>query len=206
MNNTFLENLFKLLKTNKDFPNYQAERRIDIFINYFLTEMLTNYLGKKVEFVCPEFPLKKENTNQSTKLDYLCKTKDEIVFVELKTDASSLKTEQASIYLKSSWTQCLLDLKSIYAAVKNKEHRKKYDVLMATINTIELSEENTPLKILYISPLPNEKSEFCKAISIIKPKHFQEMELEPIEQEQIVWNYLISLELYIFEIKNQNNL
>jgi hypothetical protein len=84
MNNTFLENLFKLLTTNKEFPNYQAERRIDIFINYFLAEMLTNYMGKKVEFVCPEFPLKKADNNQSTKLDYLCKTNDEMQGKQLR--------------------------------------------------------------------------------------------------------------------------
>ena len=175
MTKDFLEPLFNLLVANKEFPNYQAERRIDIFINYFVEKILSSYLEKETVFVCPEFPLKKTNTNQSTKLDYLCKTKNEIVFVELKTDASSLKTEQADIYLKSSWTQCLADLKIIYDAVKNKEHRKKYDVLMATIHTIELTEENTPLKILYISPLPNEKGQFYKTIPISNPKHLKEI-------------------------------
>lgn len=203
MNNTFLESLFKLLTTNKEFPNYQAERRIDIFINYFLAEMLTNYMGKNVEFVCPEFPLKKAGNYQSTKLDYLCKTNDEIVFVELKTDASSLKKEQADIYLKSSWSQCLIDLKKIYDAVKNKTHKKKYEVLMTTINTIERTEVNTGLKVFYISPLPNEKSDFLNAVSIISPKHFKDLKLEITEQEQIVWNYLIGLDLYIFEINNK---
>ena len=206
MNHTFLENLFNLLKVNKDFPNYQAERRIDIFLNYFLTKILTNYMGKKVEFICPEFPIKKIDNNLSTKLDYLCKTKDEIVFVELKTDTSSLKIKQANIYLKSSWTQCLIDLKTIYAAVKNKVHKKKYAILMDTINAVELTKENTPLRIFYLSPLPDENSEFFKEVSIINPKQLKEIILELDEQEQIVWNYLIDLGLAIFEIKNQSHL
>ena len=80
MTKDFLEPLFNLLVANKEFPNYQAERRIDIFINYFVERILSSYLEKETIFVCPEFPLKKANTNQSTKLDYLCKTKNEIVF------------------------------------------------------------------------------------------------------------------------------
>lgn len=202
MTENFLEDLFNLLKKNKALPNYQAERRIDIFINYFIERILSSYLEKETIFVCPEFPLKKATTNQSTKLDYLCKTKNEIVFVELKTDVSSLKKEQADTYLKSSWTKCLTDLKIIFAAVKNKGHREKYNVLITTIHTIELTEENTPLRIIYISPLPNEKSEFFKAISISYPKHLKEIEFELNEEEQVVWNYLTGLGLYIFEIKN----
>ena len=52
-----LEGIFELLLKNKKFPNYQAERRIDIFINYFIERILSKYLEKDVKFICPEFPI-----------------------------------------------------------------------------------------------------------------------------------------------------
>ena len=51
-----LNGILSLLKENQKFPNYQAERRVDIFINYFLERILTKFLGEKVKFICPEFP------------------------------------------------------------------------------------------------------------------------------------------------------
>lgn len=144
-------------------------------------------------------------SNQSTKLDYLCKTKDEILFIELKTDATSLKIEQAEIYLNTSWNQCLYDLELIYKSIKNKLHKKKYDKLLSTINSLQLTEENKNLRVLYISPLPKEKSNFLSTISIINPQHLKDLKIVLTEQEQQVWNYLIDFDLYIFEIKKLYN-
>ena len=79
MTQSILEGIFKLIIENKTLPNYQAERRIDIFINYFISRIISSYLGNKTEFICPEFPLKKQKNNQSTKIDYLCKSENEII-------------------------------------------------------------------------------------------------------------------------------
>lgn len=50
MSKGFLDILFELLAKNNALPNYQAERRIDIFINHFLERILTEYLKEKYYF------------------------------------------------------------------------------------------------------------------------------------------------------------
>ncbi|MCK4351208.1 MAG: hypothetical protein KAX13_10125 [Candidatus Krumholzibacteria bacterium] len=112
------QELLELLGRNKRCPNYAAERRIDIFINYFLEDILTSYYKEKVHFVAPEFPLKKDEPNNRTvKLDYLCvldKNKQPL-FVELKTDALYFNEQQAKYYAKraESWPACIETLKNI---------------------------------------------------------------------------------------------
>jgi hypothetical protein len=200
MQHNLLTNVFNILIENKKFPNYQAERRIDIFINYFLEKILREYLGKSIEYVCPEFPIKKEGSNLSTKLDYLCKSEDEIIFVELKTDASSLKAEQAEIYLNCNWAKCKLDLQEIIKSVKNKTHLEKYNTLNAVINKINVSNENPDLRIVYISPLPSQKLQFTKAIKILNPKKISDLSTPIQPEDQILWSLIGKLDLYVFEI------
>ncbi len=142
----FTEELFRLLSDNKKFPAYQAERRIDIFINFFLVEILENYYqGSKVSYVAPEFPLKKDKGNQSTNVDYLCvkeeNEKKKILFVELKTDVDSFDAKQCGIYLDyktgtngKTWITCLADLGEI-AMSKGMlfDKRKKYYHLLKAL-------------------------------------------------------------------------
>lgn len=97
----FFDEILNLLRDNKQFPNYAAERRIDIFINLFLEKILSAYYEKKVIFIVPEFPLKKnETSNQTSKLDYLCAFEEtkQPIFVELKTDVISFNSNQARFY------------------------------------------------------------------------------------------------------------
>ena len=204
-NKPFLEKLFEKLIENQKFPNYQAERRIDIFINYFLERILTVYLDRKAMFVCPEFPLKKEGNKLSTKLDYLCNTTDNIVFVELKTDDSSLKISQAKRYLESKWETCLKELPEIIEGSTD-ENKIKYKKLMAAIQKMELNNNNPSIRTIYISPLPKKKSKFAKEINIIKSKKLSDLIVELEDEERIVYEHLCHLKypLYIYEI-SQNN-
>jgi len=118
----FIQSLFELINNNKKYPSYQAERRVDIFINFFLEDILTSYFPKsKVKFIASEFPLKKENNNQSTNVDFLCvkETNDNktILFVELKTDAFSFDANQFNTYLhykkEQNWNFCVEGIKRI---------------------------------------------------------------------------------------------
>ena len=192
-----MTNILNLLSSNKDFPNYQAERRIDIFINYFISRILTKYLGVETEFICPEFPLKKAEGNQSTKLDYLCKTEKEIIFVELKTDAISFKESQAMIYLNCKWLQCVEDLKQIIESQKLNSYKIKYKKLQDNINPISLDE--FPIRVIYLSPFPNENK--TKKIKIETPISFQSLKFDMTIEEKIVWEHLSNLGLNVFEIK-----
>ena len=112
--------LLNLLNMNKRFPHYAAERRIDIFINIFLEDILTLHYGETINFVAPEFPLKHSSNQLSDKLDYLCvfeKTKQPL-FVELKTDPNSLHKKEAQCYKKQihDWASCIENLSKIISS------------------------------------------------------------------------------------------
>jgi len=127
----FFQEILNLLRDNKRFPNYAAERRIDIFINLFLEKILSAYYGEKVIFVVPEFPLKKNETNNQTdKLDYLCAFEEtkQPIFVELKTDVISFNINQAKFYCDQAkhWPTCVEALQKIIVTRMPFSYRKKY--------------------------------------------------------------------------------
>jgi len=145
--NNFLDPFFDLLAENKRFPSYQAERRIDIFINFYIKSILEDFIGKEIAFVAPEFPLKKEQGNQSTNVDYLCvQTESEnkkILFVELKTDSDSFDIDQLQTYVNyknsKTWKDCIEDI-GIIATSKGMKYnnRKKYFHLIKTLEKYNL--------------------------------------------------------------------
>ena len=51
MNSDFLTKVFELLNKNQELPYYQAERRIDIFVNLFLEDIVL----QKTKFVDAKF-------------------------------------------------------------------------------------------------------------------------------------------------------
>jgi len=141
--------LLDLLRDNKRFPYYAAERRIDLFINMFLEQILTAFYNEKVNFVVPEFPLKLGSNNQANKLDYLCafdNTKQPI-FIELKTDGISFSSEQAEFYREhaASWRACVEGLKAIICSGGMRlSYREKYfQLIKRLINTglVDISDE-----------------------------------------------------------------
>lgn len=105
MENLFLSEYFTRLVNYNKIPKLQIERAVSPFLSIFIEDLITNFLKNnpklsgKVEMILPEFPLKKEN-NQSTNIDWLLinREKGVILFVELKTAASSYKPEQLDIY------------------------------------------------------------------------------------------------------------
>lgn len=144
MRNNFLNDLFVLLDENKQFPSYQAERRIDIFINYFLEDILeAHYKSSKITFIAPEFPLKLENSFQATHIDYLClkegtEGEKEILFVELKTDANSFDPQQLKIYSKyKTWNKWLEELIMII-----QKGRMSFDYRLKYFHLIRILTEN----------------------------------------------------------------
>jgi hypothetical protein len=130
--------LLSLLKENRSLPHYQAERRIDIFVNLFLAELLSDHYDDKVIFVAPEFPFKNPLGNRSKKLDYLCAfaaTKQPI-FVELKTDVRSFGEARAKGYFEKAqdWPACIKNLVAIIAEGSITDHnRHKYSILMSRL-------------------------------------------------------------------------
>lgn len=193
-----LQGIFDLLISNKSFPNYQAERRVDIFINYFSKKILDSFLQEETTFVCPEFPLKLKQSNRSTKLDYLYATASQPIFIELKTDTFSLKQSQAESYLSCSWNTCVSDLYQI-AENTSKSYRKKYDHLIAKIEELKFSNQNPAIRVVYLSPLEKDKDPFTN-LKYLKIKKVADLDILINKDEKPFWDFIKSLDLYVFEV------
>ncbi len=180
-NGTFLEILFKLLTWNKRIPKYQFERRIDIFINFFMADILSVKFGGKFEFVVPELPLKLEHSNQSTNFDYLYfrhSPQEEWWIIELKTDSGSVNMNQFGRYLdarKSGMPHILQDIVRIDRASKS----NKYRDLICRLNQFPA---DRPVKPLYLVPdkrcLPDHS-----AVEVVEFRDLLEMKVDRFAEE-----------------------
>lgn len=109
MNKGFLSHLMAHLLEGSQIPKVQVERSVGPVLGFFLAEVLTatlkddGALSGRYRMLCPEFPLAKGNSLQSTNIDFLLYNEDRqaLVFLELKTAGSSFSPDQAVIYLEN---------------------------------------------------------------------------------------------------------
>jgi len=74
-----LERVFRHLDRWRHLPNYQLERRADIFFSVYLGAVVEEFTGVALEEeFLPEFPLKRELSDKSVKVDYVLFAKDRI--------------------------------------------------------------------------------------------------------------------------------
>jgi len=162
--------LFNQLDHWHTFPNYQLERRADIFFAIHLPEILKRLRGIDVELIIPEFPVRigtiypAIETDKSYKIDYVVKVKNEarVVFIELKTDSGSRRDAQDA-YLDASkavgFRALLEGLGKIYRATT---YKKKYRALIADLvnvglvtfekNCVTVPSVEYESEVLYIQP------------------------------------------------------
>lgn len=126
-----LSQVFRNLSKWSQLPNYQLERRIDIFFSIYLKELIKDAIGESVEeLILPEFPINKVNVcenirkNESYKVDYLafCKGSNTIYFIELKTNMQSRRTKQDKYLEKSlrlGFEGVMSGLKEIFIATES---------------------------------------------------------------------------------------
>jgi hypothetical protein len=112
--------IFCTLNRWRHLPDYQLERRSDIFFTPYLAGLIAERFNKSIcPIVIPEFPLKKEASRRSTKVDYALFAEDhsQVYFVELKTDDNSRNRTQDA-YLARAQTigfrQLLMDLLPVF--------------------------------------------------------------------------------------------
>lgn len=109
---------------------------VDIFLSVFLPELLGKVLGRTVDVVTPEFPLKKSTSNQSTNVDYLLfghdrdGDGDSWLFFELKTDDSSFNYEQAQRYGRAIERGMPALIADVHTIRDNSKQRQKYNTLL----------------------------------------------------------------------------
>ncbi len=133
------ERIFDLLDAWRHLPDYQLERRADIFFASCLPEFLSWRLKLDIRpSLIPEFPVRigtiypATPSNQSCKIDYLALDASgrRAVFVELKTDSSS-RREKQDAYLKAAkevGLPALLD--GVLKIVCASDHKHKYCCLL----------------------------------------------------------------------------
>ncbi|UCD30405.1 MAG: hypothetical protein JSV03_08035 [Planctomycetota bacterium] len=100
---SLITELFDRMDLWRQLPNYQLERRADLFFSLYLPEALETKLGFPVRSeLVPEFPVRigtvcpNKPINKSFKIDYLALSSesDKAIFVELKTEERSRRIKQ----------------------------------------------------------------------------------------------------------------
>jgi hypothetical protein len=147
------------------FPKYQLERRIDIFLTPFLESFVSAQLTRPARLVAPEFPILSELAKHGAKADRAtlsCSTVNvdyllhvpgpeaEWLFLELKTDCSSFRQDQADRYAIArdrGMGQLLGDLRRV---LEKTEATEKYQALHDALPAI--ASEGEPIHIAYLAP------------------------------------------------------
>ena len=139
--------LFDRLDDWRDFPNYQLERRADIFFSMYLAEALEAKLGVAMRSeLVPEMPdriatiSEYHETQRSKKIDYLAVSAagDACVFVELKTDEASRNAPQDE-YLRAAQDAGLAALlEGLLRIFCRSDAKRKYFVLMLQLERLGL--------------------------------------------------------------------
>lgn len=179
-----VDTIFNQMDSWRHLPDYQLERRTDIYFSLYLVEALDKYLEIKVKQVLiPEFPLRlgtlypdkqHERPNLSKKVDFLAVTQkgDEVILIELKTDIYSRKPKQDEYLAQTreiGMLKLLQDLQLICVATKAKN---KYLYLLKELMKIGIIEiRNDDGNILTIEKMTKENiGMFMRNLSIIPVK------------------------------------
>jgi hypothetical protein len=131
--------IFDVLDHWRHLPDYQLERRADVFFAAYLPAFLSarSRVGFRPSLI-PEFPLRigtiypTTGSNQSCKVDYLALASDlsRAVFIELKTDSSSRRQKQDR-YLEAAKGVGLRSLlEGLLQIVCATQHKHKYCCLL----------------------------------------------------------------------------
>lgn len=162
---------FNLLDKWRHFPNYQLERRVDIFFALYMREILGVRGIRNISTVIPEFPVrigeitKYTAINRSYKIDYLViYSSNRVAYIELKTDRNSRRVKQDQYLLASKkvgFIALLNGLLKIYSATNSKN---KYQALLEELvasevivkssdNKYSVVEQSYDEEIIYIQPI-----------------------------------------------------
>ena len=103
---TFIETLMDSIMETTMIPKAQTEWGVEPILSIFIADVLTETLREdpdlsgSIYMICPEFPLRKKDNNQSTNIDWLMVNpeRSQLLFVELKTADTSDNSNQSEIY------------------------------------------------------------------------------------------------------------
>lgn len=137
-----LEVIFRHLDRWRHLPDYQLERRADVFFSIYLKGIVEEFTHVLVEDeVIPELPIKRDliwperPMNRSVKVDYALFAKDRsrVFFVELKTDGSSRRDTQDHYLVTAKRLGFRRIVEGIRAILLKTEAHQKYHHLAASL-------------------------------------------------------------------------
>jgi len=159
-----LATVFSLLDRWRHFPNYQLERRPDIFFAVYLRDVLASEAGVALHAtVIPEFPLKRDliwpdkPTSKSVKVDYVLFAEDlsRVFLVELKTDAGSRRDAQDHYLERAREVGFMTILEGVRDIVLATSSHQKYHHLVSALAELGLMSMSPDLRdYLYPRPRP----------------------------------------------------
>ena len=144
-----ISQVFNLLDSWRHLPNYQLERRADIFFALYLQEVIESKMGLKIKGqIIPEFPVRigsiypEIDINKSYKIDYLAFSGDgeKAFLIELKTEGESRREEQDRYLVAAQnvgFVKLIKGLLDIFKATNAK--KKYYQLLLELENGSQIS-------------------------------------------------------------------
>ena len=139
--------LFDRMDTWRHLPNYQLERRADLFFSLYLPEVLEKRLGFPVASqIIPEFPVRIGTIysdipiDKSYKIDYvaLSANADKAILVELKTEGLSRRENQDKYLAASRKAGFLALLGGVLNLFRATNSKRKYFALLELIESMGL--------------------------------------------------------------------
>jgi hypothetical protein len=173
---TQIDTLFNRLDAWRHFPNYQLERRADIFFSLYLPEVLEDKLGFPIrEELIPEFPVHKATIqndvigDKSFKIDYIALSNNDenpikAVLVELKTDGASVNPSQTDYLTAASNVGLKELLKGLLKIFRASNSKPKYYRLLTYLDNLDLLHIPKELKECMLRPFFEGANEASKLV------------------------------------------
>ncbi len=170
-----IDTLFNRMDAWRHLPNYQIERRADLFFSLYLPEVLEARLGLPVsDMIIPEFPVRIGTIypdipiDKSYKIDYvvLSSDADKAIFVGLKTEGQSRRDNQDKYLIASreaGFRALLAGVLDIFRATHSKE---KYFVLLELLESVGQLRIPPEMKRIMSLPNPRGVTEASRAVEI----------------------------------------
>ena len=170
-----IEQLFDRMDAWRHFPNYQLERRADLFFSLYLQQVLCRKTGLEINgHFAPEFPVRigtiypEIPTDKSYKIDYVAVSENgtKAFLIELKTEGESRRESQDKYLVaaqKAGMTALLDGLVHIFRATQAKH---KYYCLLAQLELMGLLGIPDELRTLMQQPSLKGVGEVSRKISI----------------------------------------
>lgn len=174
-----IDKIFSQLDLWRNFPDYQLERRADIFFSLYIGDIIKAKYGHTIDVLIPEFPIRighindesERSTNRSKKMDYLAvsESKKQVYFIELKTNQNSYSPEQDKYLRKAKEININRLVDGVIEIFRVTRERVKYGHLIHALSEIgwvdntRANPRNTStdyeIRIAYILPVNPKRDE-----------------------------------------------